>query len=68
MPTKLRRLKKEAKRACDYKKHKMSKFKKIDERRYSAHCDLCNCYVAINLKPLPNEIEIFGTAFIFTCF
>lgn len=68
MPTKRRVLKNSAIETCRLRKHQMSNFKylrSIDTDR--SICELCGMYVDVKVKPLPNEIDIGGTAVALNC-
>ena len=71
--TKERRLKKEAIESCKFRGHQMTKFMWLGEKdwrhldEYRAICFVCLKYVDVNLMPLPNQIEIGGTAVALGC-
>ena len=62
----IERLKKEALHSCKQRGHKMSKFISWP-RSCMAECSVCGLYVQVIAKPLPNEIEIGGTAVAQNC-
>lgn len=72
--TKLKRLKKEALAACEFRGHKMKRFISYNPvygftsltTAYS-HCRICGRQVLVQAKPLPNGIEIGGEAVALTC-
>jgi hypothetical protein len=63
---KIERLKKNALEYCTWRGHKMSHFVAWP-RSYMAECKVCGLYVQVTLEPLPNEIQIGGTAVARTC-
>lgn len=74
MPTKVRRLKKEAIQACTIRKHNMKRFTCTvpgghysRPRFFTSFCRDCNMYVQVIPKPYPNEIDIGGTAVALNC-
>lgn len=76
MPTKARRLKEEALQACKNRGHAMSNFfrpyitvvkVKRSEKIWQSYCKNCGKGVCVNLKPLPNEIDIAGEAVALNC-
>jgi len=65
--TKLNRLKKEAKDGCQWRGHKMSRFRRISGRVHRSFCLHCGMDVDVNIRPLPNEIDIGGRAVALNC-
>lgn len=67
------RLKKEALFACNFRGHKMSRFKTVYKSLQSndtvceAICEKCKRYVQVNTHPAPNEIDICGDAVAVSC-
>ena len=67
---KVYKLKHEAAEACNNRKHVMERFKTIEcfaKKIYRSKCVLCKMYVDVIKKPLPNEINISGTAVSMNC-
>ena len=74
MPTKIRRLKEEAIDACTWRGHKMVPFYKIPLNQihlsrvyFTTHCEKCKMEVTVTPNPLPNEIDICGSAVALNC-
>ena len=69
------RLKKEALVACRWRGHKMGKFTNFTygaeyrqpRRTAMAFCKVCDAWVNVTDRPLPNEIEIGGEAVALCC-
>ena len=70
---KLEQLKKEAREACEFRGHRMSRFSMLNKGRpnggtwASAYCLVCFKTVFIDTKPLPNGIDISGEAVALSC-
>jgi len=76
---KIERLRKEALESCKFRGHEMEKFRihKTGSfrgtipikmvRKMSSTCTICGREVTINVRPLPNEIEIGGEAVALNC-
>jgi len=62
----IERLKKEALHSCKRRGHEMSRWTTWP-RSYMSECVKCGLYVQVIPKPLPNEIEIGGTAVAVNC-
>jgi hypothetical protein len=68
MPTKERRLKKEAIETCTNRGHKMSRFYSAKYHpHYFAKCYNCLMEVMVDTHPEPNEIDISGEAVALNC-
>lgn len=68
MPTKLRRLKSEALEACRFRGHKMLPWlTSIGARYHKTQCETCKRFAFVCLRPLPNEVDIFGEAVALNC-
>lgn len=69
---KIDRLRREALRSCNARGHDMTKFKsqlRASSRKVKyASCKRCGKYVQVIEKPLPNEIDIGGTAVALNCY
>ena len=66
----IRKLKKEARDACKRRGHDMKNFVGLfmrDRTIYRSKCKRCAMYVDVNTNPLPNQIDIGGTAVAMTC-
>ena len=70
MPSKLRRLIKEARETAIWRGHEMEHFthfrKGVGWNAFS-HCLKCNAWVQIETNPLPNSIDIGGSAVAINC-
>lgn len=64
--TKLERLRKEALKSCQWRGHVMTRFYGDKLSRFS-DCKNCGRYVVITAHPLPNDIEIGGSAIALNC-
>ena len=70
---KIERLKKEAREACEFRGHRMSRFYTLHKgrldngKRASAYCLDCLKTVFVDTKPLPNSIDISGEAVALCC-
>lgn len=71
---KIEKLKKQALVACHFRGHKMSKFTTMavglgpdDPVNCIAHCVRCGMEVQVLSEPLPNEIDIAGSAVAYGC-
>lgn len=65
---KIDRLKKEVKEAAKFRGHKMGKFRTWKYSKIAMSvCNTCNRCVVVDLKPLPNGIEIGGEAVALNC-
>ena len=73
MPTKVRRLKEQAIDSCKRRGHFMRQFRRYipyrakEPKLYTSTCIYCDMYVQVIPKPLPNEIDIGGTAVALNC-
>ena len=68
MPTKLKNLKRSAKKSCNFRFHKMNNFYQLlNSNIYRANCKCCDMSVAVILDPFPNECEISGDAVACNC-
>ena len=67
--TNLADLRNQAINACVARGHQMTNFVEANERgnMFRAECQKCNCFVDINVNPLPNENEISGDALALEC-
>lgn len=59
---KVDRLKQEARESCEFRGHKMKRFKDG-----FSECKVCKAWVYITLKPMPNDIDIGGPAVALHC-
>lgn len=53
--------------SCEWREHKMTQFTKLSDTLYRSTCEVCQMYVDVNLDPLPNQIDIGGTAVALNC-
>ena len=53
--------------SCEWRGHKMGDFEPISPYVAVSCCKQCNMQVAINTRPLPNEIDIGGEAVAVNC-
>lgn len=63
-------LKSEAISSCENRGHKMGEWEDSSETDpvwSVSHCDICDKYVEVNLKPAPNQIDISGYAVALNC-
>ncbi len=67
MPTKLRKLKEQAIDSSKWRGHFMKPFVTYENKYYFSYCRYCDAYVQVTPKPLPNEIDIGGTAVALNC-
>jgi hypothetical protein len=68
MPTKIARLRSEARQACSFRGHKLGRFTAAKySHRYFAECSECKMGVTVNPHPAPNDIEIGGEAVALHC-
>lgn len=68
MPTRRRKLKERAIESCKLRHHKMGHFSYVKNNNFdTATCELCGMYVDVKVKPLPNEIDIGGSAVALNC-
>jgi len=71
MPTTLRRLKLEALESCEFRGHRMGRFRRIEFWSSKTHaiakCLDCPAQVMVITNPMPNEIDIFGDAVALNC-
>lgn len=60
---------KEAREAAEWRGHNLYRFKHHNGYRViaSTECKDCGYYVGVNARPLPNEIEISGSAVALNC-
>ena len=65
--TRLRRLKLDALESCKYRGHDMKRFKTLKPGVALSECRRCKMYVMVNVKPLPNDIDIGGSAVALGC-
>lgn len=69
-PGEMRRLAIEATLSANWRGHVLLPFKLLENHSSTqaiAYCNHCKAWVIINCKPLPNEIDIGGTAVAITC-
>ena len=65
---KIRRLIQKAKEAAGTRGHRLERFRHLDSfRRAITFCSVCGDYVQVVAKPMPNEIDIGGSAVALTC-
>lgn len=62
-----KRLQREASESCDFRGHQMLSFDKLSPTCYGAQCKQCGMNVFVELKPMPNEIAIYGEAVALSC-
>lgn len=67
MPTKLRRLKKEALESCEFRDHLMGRWYSFSPTAAHSECQECGKQVVIDAHPMPNGIEVFGEAVALSC-
>lgn len=60
-------LKKSATTTAKYRGHKMGKWVALDEITAEKTCKNCGMNVHVNIRPLPNEIDIAGRAVALNC-
>ncbi len=61
-------LSKEAHAAARFRKHKMTRFKKTNNKNIrESECNICGYHMWINSNPMPNEIRISGKAVALNC-
>ena len=65
--TKEKRLKKEAMDAAKWRGHKFSGKWQVDRKSFMRECSVCKAWVAVELKPAPNSIDIGGSAVALNC-
>lgn len=65
--TKLKKLQKQALESCVWRGHKMVKWLAYDDNSATTHCEICKAYVVVKTNPMPNEIDIGGTAVALNC-
>jgi len=64
----LNTLKRESIESCEYRGHKMGAWTDGPHSLTSeCQCTVCNAWVAVETKPLPNGIDIGGTAVAVNC-
>ncbi len=66
----LDKLKKEATESCDWRRHNLSAWTHFNcDRSASAECINKNCSasVCVHTEPMPNDIDIGGSAVAMTC-
>ena len=61
------RLKQEAREACEFRGHKMLRFRHVAKDAAYTHCRRCGAEVVVEQRPLPNGIQIGGEAVALTC-
>ena len=64
---KIDRLKQEAKKACEWRGHRMGKWVAYSSTTYGCRCLTCEKAVVVNSRPMPNEIDIGGEAVALGC-
>jgi len=62
MPTKIQRLKPEAKESLIFRGHNMSRWETLDKGYCRSVCLDCGAACVVNDHPLPNGIDIGGNA------
>jgi hypothetical protein len=69
MPSKLVRLKKEARDCATFREHKMGQFHKSHywDTVFYAYCVHCGVDAVVNTKPQANGIDICGSAVAVNC-
>ena len=66
--TKDNRLRRQARATAAARGHDMAPFRKLNGRRmWRCACRTCGAYVDVTTWPMPNEIEIGGTAVALHC-
>jgi len=67
--TKLHRLKQEARESAETRGHKLGRYVEKDGKSALVFCTNKDCvaYAQVKVNPLPNEIEIGGTALALHC-
>ena len=67
----MERLKKEARKGCQWREHKMGNFHRIDFwsplKVQESNCKICGRTVYVNTCPMPNETDIYGDAIAVNC-
>ena len=66
MPSKIARLRREARADAEWRCHRLSRFQRSGNRFY-ARCGYCEKSVTIVERPLPNECEVMGEAVAVNC-
>ena len=64
---KLDKLIKEARESCEWRGHRMAKFRHYSRHVAASHCLDCMKTVSVMTRPMPNEIEIRGEAVALNC-
>lgn len=67
MPKKLRKLIRSARESARWRGHKMCRFQNHDGHCYVSICRNCGCGVRVIENPLPNDIDIGGSAVAINC-
>jgi hypothetical protein len=62
-----RKYKKQAFESCAWREHDMSNFVKLSDRIFESKCRWCDAWVQVNVRPLPNQIEVGGPAVALNC-
>lgn len=62
-----KKIRQEAISACNFRGHSMKLFVWTSKTTAYSECRHCKKQVAINRKPLPNEIDIAGEAVALSC-
>lgn len=68
--TKLERLKKDAAKTANWRKHELSRWEHVNNAyvtRACAHCLTCGMVVSVNALPPPNDAEIAGEVVAVNC-
>ena len=60
-------LKREAGQACFFRGHAMDEWQAVTSEIACSECIACDAYVEVRTKPMPNEIDIGGTAVALHC-
>jgi hypothetical protein len=63
----LSELKREAGQACSFRGHNMDLWQEVTPTVACSECTVCDAYVEVRTKPMPNEIDIGGTAVALHC-
>ena len=64
---KLERLIREAKDACEWRGHNMERFNRRSKDVATSQCKTCGAWATVMTSPLPNDIEIGGSAVAINC-
>ena len=64
----MNRLKSQALQSANFRNHKMGKWESGTNKNVAySRCEVCGMEVGVNIKPLPNEIDIGGEAVALDC-